>query len=76
VADIANGAREQATALQGINGAVNQMDQGTQQNAVVVGNEAGSTRSGEIEMLASQSRQQSWCVASIVATIHGALATA
>jgi methyl-accepting chemotaxis protein len=36
VADIANGAREQATALQGINVAVNQLDHGTQQNAVVV----------------------------------------
>jgi methyl-accepting chemotaxis protein len=36
VADIANGAREQATGLQGINTAVNQMNEGTQQNAVVV----------------------------------------
>ena len=45
VDDIANGAQEQATGLQQVNVAVNQMDQTTQENASMAEQSTGASRS-------------------------------
>ncbi len=54
VADIASGAKEQATALEGVNAAINQMDQVTQQNAAMVEQSTAASQalSQETEQLA------------------------
>ena len=55
IADIAAGAKEQATALQEVNSAINQMDQTTQQNATMVeqSTAASHSLSQETQQLAS-----------------------
>ncbi|OQP83569.1 hypothetical protein BTR14_22245 [Rhizobium rhizosphaerae] len=45
ISDVAQSAKEQATGVRGINSAVNQMDQMTQQNAAVVSNTANASHS-------------------------------
>ena len=45
IAGIASGAKEQATGLDEVNGAINQMDQMTQQNASMVGQSTATSRS-------------------------------
>ncbi|MFI5016114.1 MAG: methyl-accepting chemotaxis protein, partial [Hyphomicrobiales bacterium] len=59
IADIAVGAREQATGLQQVNTAINQMDQGTQQSAAMVEQSTAATHalaqeSDELVQLVSQ----------------------
>lgn len=55
VIDIATGAQEQATGLAGVNSAINQMDQATQQNAAMVeqSTAASHTLTTEAQQLAS-----------------------
>jgi methyl-accepting chemotaxis protein len=43
VADIASGAKEQSRAIEGVNEAINQMDQATQQNAAMVEQSTGAS---------------------------------
>jgi methyl-accepting chemotaxis protein len=54
IADIANGAREQAAALEGVNAAVSEMDRSTQENAIMVDKSSAATRdlADQIEGLA------------------------
>ncbi|GBQ44530.1 methyl-accepting chemotaxis protein [Acidocella aminolytica] len=61
ISDIAGSAQEQATALAEVNGAVNQMDQVTQQNAAMVeestaASHALATEAGELARLVGQFR--------------------